>query len=179
MRRAHSAESRRESENRKSRNLATWKLGHKEEVYVNVEIRLASGKVLKKLRFKEDSREATYSLRAETSKTLCMGRDRLRLGYQGHELNYKRTMFQLLKGSRFAQITCVILPPVNCTECGAAAVLSGWKNLLTGLPEYHKKCDCWDLKFEEYGYRPLRLWTQMVVAWHRSLAAPRIKHRLF
>ena len=79
MRRAHSAESRCESEKRKSRNLAKWPLSHNEEVYVNVEIRLASGKVLKKLRFKEDSREATYSLRAETSKTLCMGRDTILL----------------------------------------------------------------------------------------------------
>ena len=49
MRRAHSAESRCESEKRKSRNLAKWPLSHNEEVYVNVEFRLASGKVLKKL----------------------------------------------------------------------------------------------------------------------------------
>ena len=68
----------------------------------------------------------------------------------------------------FAQITCVILPPEDCTERGAAAVLSGWKNLLTGLPEYHKKCDCWCVDFEEWGWRTKRLWTQIAVAWHRS-----------
>ena len=142
-----------------------------EPIFLTVEIRLVSGRLLDKLTVilrerKDDS--FTRILEWKTCTTLCMCQDRFRLCYQGDELDHDRTIFQLLKGNRFAQITCVILPPENCTECGAAAVPSGWTNLLTGLPEYHKKCDCWCYKFEEFGWRTKRLWTQMVVAWHRS-----------
>ena len=102
-----------------------------------------------------------------TSVTLCMCRCRFKLLYKDNEIDCGRTMFQLLKGSRFADITCVVLPPANCSACGAAAVPSGWENLLTGLPEYHKKCDCRCWEFLEYGWRTKRLWTQLIVAWHR------------
>ena len=135
---------------------------------LTVEIRLVSGKLLRKLMVADYT--STGVLLSVTIRALCMGATRIRLNYQGDEIYYGpyRRMFKLLKGNRSAQITCVVLPPENCTVCGAAAVLSGWKNLLTGLPEYHKKCRCYCCKYKESGWRTKRLWTQMVVAWHRS-----------
>ena len=163
MRRTRSAEPRRE--NRKAYRLSRY--GHVEPIFLTVEIRFVSGRLLKELTVKDYS--GTGFLLETTSILLCMSKDRFRLYYQCDNIaDKRRTMFQLLKGKRFAQITCVVLPPENCTECGAAAVPSGWTNLLTGLPEYHKKCDCWCSDFEEWGWRTKRLWTQMVVAWHRS-----------
>ena len=119
-----------------------------------------------KVKVKDSS--LTCCLVSKTCPTLSMCQDRFRLCYQGDEIG-NRSLSQLLLGNhRPAQITCVALPPANCTECGAAAVPSGWTNLLTGLPEYHKKCDCWCVDFREWGWRTKRLWTQIVVAWHRS-----------
>ena len=101
-----------------------------------VEIRLVSGRLLDKLTVKDYS--ITSILESRTCTTLCMCKYRFKLLYQGDEICYNRSMFQLLKGNRLGQITCVVLPPENLT-CEAAVVRSGWNNLLTGLPEYHKK----------------------------------------
>ena len=134
---------------------------------LTVEIRLVSGRLLKKFEVKDSS--LTCCLVSKTCTTLSMCQDRFRLCYQGDEIEEKRYLSQLLWPShRPAQITCVVLPPENCSKCGAAAVPSGWKNILTGVPEYHKKCRCLCYKFDECGWRTKRLWTQMVVAWHRS-----------
>ena len=150
------------------------KYEHVEPTPLTVKIRLASGRLLKEITV--DELEEAQILVNKTCRTLSMGPDRFRLLYNDNEIDCSRTMFQLLKGSRFADITCVVLPPANCSACGAAPVLSGWKNLLTGLPEYHKKCDCRRREFSEYGgrseffeygWRTKRLWTQMIVAWHR------------
>ena len=137
-----------------------------EPIFLTVEIRLVSGRLLDKLTVKDYS--ITSILESRTCTTLCMCKCRFKLLYQGDEICYNQSMFQLLKGNRLGQITCVVLPPENCSKCGAAAVPSGWKNILTGVPEYHKKCRCLCYKFDECGWRPKRLWTQIVVAWHRS-----------
>ena len=168
MRRTRSAEPRRVSK----RAYPCSILGHVEPIFLTVEIRLVSGRLLNKLTVKDYS--ITSILESRTCTTLCMCKYRFKLLYQGDEIGYNRSMFQLLKGNRLGQITCVVLPPENCTECGAAAVPSGWNNLLTGLPEYHKKCRCGDCIYREHGWRTKRLWTQMVVAWHRSLSVPRV-----
>ena len=152
-RRARSAERRREDK----RAYPLCKYGYVEPFLLTVKIRLASGTLLNEITVKDFS---SVGLLMEITS----------------EVDVSRTMFQLLKGNRFADITCVVLPPANCSVCGAAPVLSGWKNLLTGLPEYHRKCDCRRREFSEYwgrsefyefGWRPKRLWTQMIVAWHR------------
>ena len=122
-----------------------------EPIFLAVEIRLVSGKLLRKLTVTDYS--STGILLSVTIVALCMGKTRFRLSYQGDEIDYSRRMFQLLKGNRSAQITCVVLPPENCSKCKAAAVLSGWNNLLTGLPEYHKKCRCYCCKYKESGWR--------------------------
>ena len=160
-RRARSAERRREDK----RAYPISKYGHVEPFLLTVKIRLASGTLLNEITVNDFALAAL--LATKTAVALSMWSNRFRLLYKDNEMDLSRTVFQLLKGNRFADITCVVLPPANCSACGAAPVLSGWENLLTGLPEYHKKCDCRCCEFEEYGWRTKRLWTQMIVAWHR------------
>ena len=124
-RRARSAERRREDKRAYPKSV----YGHVEPFFLTVKIRLASGTLLNEITVDDVALAAV--LRGKTCGALCMCRDRFRLLYEDNEIDCRRTMFQLLKGNRFADITCVVLPPENCSACGAAPVLSGWKTWLT------------------------------------------------
>ena len=120
-RRARSAERRREDK----RAYPISKYGHVEPFFLTVKIRLASGTLLKEITV--DELVLAQFLVNKTCRTLCMMPRRFRLLYKDNEMDLSRTVFQLLKGNRFADITCVVLPPENCSVCGAAPVLSGWE----------------------------------------------------